>query len=72
MLLYLLFQINAMSGKGSNDGDIAPSFTSPGSKIPVPVILPSSKKHKETVKEGTLQYCSTTPQMDDTAGFWMK
>ena len=71
MLLYLLFQINEMSGKGSNDGDIAPSFTSPGSKIPVPVILPSSKKHKETVKEGT-ESIATTPQMDDTAGFWMK
>ena len=66
MLLYLLFQINAMSGKGSNDGDIAPSFTSPGSKIPVPVIAPSSKKHKETVKEGT-ESIATTPQMDDTA-----
>ena len=66
MLLCLLFQINAMSSKGSNDGDIAPSLTSPGSKIPVPAIAPSNKKRKDTVKEGT-ESIVTTPQMDDTA-----
>ena len=60
-----------MSSKGSNDGDIAPSLTSPGSKIPVPIIAPSNRKQKDTVKEGT-ESIATTPQMDDTAGFWMK
>lgn len=55
-----------MSSKGSNDSDIAPSLTSPGSKIPVPIIAPSSKKQTDTVKEGT-ESIVTTPQMDDTA-----